>query len=320
MSQPFWNPELSPDKEPFHVLIKRGDFIDKKRGGRHVPYKIYYPANHGMPSLPVIFWSHGFGGNRDGASFISRFLTAHGYVVVHMTHTGTDSSLWEGKQGHPWDVLKQAKISRETMLSRFQDIGFVFDALEHWAKENPEETDMDFSRVGISGHSMGAMTSEVMAGMLFPDVHDKFISMKESRFKAGILYSPVPIAHLVGEERAVEAYQPITLPLFYMTGTEDDSPIENFGYRERLKIYEESRATEKQLLILQDGDHMVYNGTRGKLAVNPKRGRHEDIIKIGALAFWDMHLKGDEKAKEWLTAGGFAAYIGDDGTYEAQGT
>jgi hypothetical protein len=60
---------------------------------------------------------------------------------------------------------------------------------------------------------------------------------------------------------------------------------------------------------------MVYNGSRGQLGENPNRARHEDLIKIAALAFWDRILKGDSAADFWLTGGGFAAWMGGDGTY-----
>ena len=113
----------------YKVLLKRGEFIDLSRDGRSIPYKIYYPVDHSLNKIPVIIWSHGFGGNRDGASFISRFLAAHGYIIIHITHIGTDSSLWEGKPGHAWDILREVKISRETTLNRMHDVPFVLDQL-----------------------------------------------------------------------------------------------------------------------------------------------------------------------------------------------
>ena len=129
----FWRDDIDPANEPAKTLLKRGEFVDESRDGRIVPYKLYYPADYEGGRLPVIFWSHGFGGNRDGAAFLSRFLTAHGYILMHITHHGTDSSLWEGKEGHPWDVLRKAKIPRETTLARFADVPFALDQLRAWA-------------------------------------------------------------------------------------------------------------------------------------------------------------------------------------------
>ena len=66
------------------------------------------------------------------------------------------------------------------------------------------------------------------------------------------------------------------------------------------------------LMVLADGDHMVFTGSRGKLDSYPKRKEHEAIIKISSLAYWEWRLKGDEKAKEWLTGAGFGTYLGDE--------
>ncbi|MCB1721330.1 MAG: hypothetical protein H6860_03285 [Rhodospirillales bacterium] len=295
------------DPGPYKVLLKRGEFVDYARGGRVVPFKIYYPDIQGIPvkteghvKVPTILWSHGFGGSRDGASFISRYLASYGYNLVHITHDGTDSSLWEGKPGHPWDILRKAEVSRETTLNRFYDVPFVLDQLLRWAAENPEAgAHMDLSRLGMSGHSFGAMTTQVMAGQMFPDAQGALISLKEPRFKAGILYSPVPIAHLT-DEAEHKIYGPIDIPLLHMTGTEDSSPLHDFGYEARLAVHVHSGAAEKYLQVLEGGDHMVYAGSRGKLGANPLRDEHEAQIKMAALAFWDAQLKDDEAARAWM--------------------
>ena len=92
----FWNPEITAKSGPNKILLKRGELIDTARNNRIVPYKLYYPEDLDM-ALPLIIWSHGFGGNRDGAAFLSRYIAEHGYALLHVTHIGTDSSLWEGK-------------------------------------------------------------------------------------------------------------------------------------------------------------------------------------------------------------------------------
>ena len=267
--------------------------------------------------MPVIFWSHGFGGNANGAAFLSRFLAGQGYTLVHITHHGTDSSLWEGKEGHPWDILRKTSITRGTTLDRFLDVPFVLDQLPQWVKENPDVGRyMDLDNIGMSGHSFGAMTTQVMAGQMFPDESGKLVSMREDRFKAGVLYSPVPIRHLVNEEPEEYIYGPISIPMLHMTGTEDDSPLEGFGYKRRLVVAEHAEGAEQYLLVKNGGDHMVYNGTRGKLGDSDLRELHEEIIKMAALGFWDAQLKDDKKARAWIADGGLSDYIGDNGEFK----
>lgn len=298
--------DISPDHEPHKVLMARGDFIDLARDNRRVPYKIYYPDVAGK--FPVIIWSHGLGGSRDGAGFISRFLASHCYVIVHVQHLGTDSSLWEGKPGHPWDVIRNSHYGTGEVLNRYCDIPFALDQLSGLEMAAM----MDLSLIGMSGHSFGANTTQVMAGQAFGKP-GALQHLKESRFKAGILYSPVPSFNT--ESARDEIYGSIDLPLFHMTGTDDTSPIEGFGYERRLEVSHYSGGPEQALLILNGGDHMVYNGSRGQLGDNPKRKDHEDIIKVAALAYWNTYLKNDRAARTWLLNGGFADWLNGEGTF-----
>jgi dienelactone hydrolase len=295
-----WTPP-KPDFEPRRVLIKKHVFTDESRDGRRVPIKLYYPECKEGESYPVIIWSHGLGGSVDGASFLSRYLASHGYGILHVQHHGTDSSLWEGKPGHPWDVIRATPIPRSASLNRFADVPYVLDEIQGWLAQHPEIAScLDFNRLGMSGHSFGALTTQVMAGQMFPDEGGALLQMKEPRFKAGILYSPVPIPHLSDEDPA-KLYGPISIPLLHMTGTEDSSPIEDWGYEARLVIGEHAGDEEQYVHVLPEGDHMIYNGSRGKLGNNPNRDAHEDEIKQTALAFWDAYLKDEAGAKEWLT-------------------
>lgn len=299
--------DISADREPRKVLMARGDFIDPARDNRKVPYKIYYPAET-TGKVPVIIWSHGLGGSRDGAGFISRFLSSHGYAVAHVQHHGTDSSLWEGKPGHPWDAIRNSHYGPAEVLNRYQDIPFALDQLPGLDLASL----MDLSAIGMSGHSFGANTTQVMAGQRFGQP-GALQSMKEPRFRAGILYSPVPSFNT--ESPRADIYGDIGMPLFHMTGTDDTSPIEGFGYERRLEVSKYSGGPEQAVMILNDGDHMVYNGSRGQLGENPKRKEHENIIKIAALAWWDAYLKDDKSARHWLLEGGFADWLNGTGTF-----
>lgn len=314
MSRPTYRPP-PPDHEPHKILIKRGEFVDSSRGNRVVPFKIYHPVAHSLAHLPVVIWSHGLGGNANGAAFLARFVSSHGYVVVNMQHPGTDSSLWEGKPGHPWDVIRATPIPRSASLDRFRDVPFVLDSLQNWARDHPDVAEhMDTSRIGMCGHSFGALTTQVMAGQMFPDESGTLVSFPEPRFRAGILYSPVPIRHLSDAPDA-EIYSSVSLPLLHMTGTQDDSPVEKFGYEQRLAVFENAKNVPQSLMVLEDGDHMVYAGSRGQLADNPKRHTHENLIKIVSLAWWDAHLKDDPGALAWLAGNGVRDYMNGEATY-----
>ena len=302
-----WNSTVQEDTEPAQIYIEKGEWTDSTRQGRIVPYKIYTPEAKSdgamQERLPLIVWSHGLGGSREGAGFISRYVASHGYIVVHIQHEGTDSSLWEGKPGHPWDVIRATHIPRRATLQRLQDVPFALDEIA----KLPQSSRMDLDVIGMSGHSFGAMTTQVMAGQYRGHGKRRY-SLFEPRFKAGILYSP-------GHAKYPEQYTGIRLPLLAMTGTDDASPLAEFGWEQRREVFDLSGAHEQHLVIIENGDHMVYNGSRGKLGVNPKRGVHERIIRVLSLAFWDAYLKGDQAAKEWLAGDGVRAWLGDEATY-----
>ena len=58
-----------------------GEWTDAARANRVVPYKIYYPAN-AQGARPIVIFSHGLGGSRDGAEYLLRFLAENGYAAV----------------------------------------------------------------------------------------------------------------------------------------------------------------------------------------------------------------------------------------------
>jgi pimeloyl-ACP methyl ester carboxylesterase len=201
-------------------------------------------------------------------------------------------------------------------LNRYKDEPFVLDALPGWLATQEMNVIPDLDTIGMSGHSFGALTTQVMAGMLFPDKNQSLESFQEPRFTAGIAYSPGDISHLnVNDEK--QAYQAICLPLLHMTGTEDRSPLTDDGYEIRLKAYQNSPAIDgKHLLVISEADHMVFAGSRGKLGQNPNREKHEQIIRVAALSYWDAMLKNDKAAQDWLTGGGFSAWLDGEGTFQ----
>ena len=316
MTPDFWRGNIEPDLYPLKVMIERDTLIDSARDDRPVKIKVYYPiledahdkdarnaparlrANN--KGLPLLIWSHGLGGSVDGASFLSRFIASHGYVVLHVQHHGTDSSLWEGKPGHPWDIIRSQKIDRAATLNRFQDTPFVLDIFPKWLNNHPTiEAVTDLTTMGMSGHSFGSLTTQVMGGMMFPDEKGILRRNRDTRFKAGILYGPSPIDH-IGLDAPEDVYGSIDMPMLHMTGTDDSSPVENWDYKKRLDVYNNITKAKQYLLIINDGDHMVFNGSRGKLGKNPNREKHENIIKFVALAYWDAMLKDDKDALNWL--------------------
>lgn len=298
-------PFLPAEKPPYDVRIDKGEWVDAARG-RSVPYKVYRPEIMDSASYPVVVWSHGLGGTRDGAGFLGRHMAGHGFIHVHIQHDGTDDALWRGMPGHPWDNIRKATISWETVKNRYLDVPFALDNLK-----GMYDGKLDFSRLGMSGHSFGALTTQVMAGQLAGREAPEDLS--DDRFKSGILYSPVPaFRHQLGGR---DVYQPIAKPLLHMTGTEDESPVEGFGHEKRLEVFEGAGHAGQHLFILNGADHMVYNGSRGQLESYEDIGKHQDMIAHVAHAWWEATLNGNRQAEEWLHGQGVQQWLENEGSY-----
>lgn len=305
-----------PAIEPVPIWIDKGIWMDTSRGDRPVPYKIYRPEVLEPRPYPLIIWSHGLGGLRDGAAFIARFLAAHGFIHVHIQHQGTDDSLWRGMPGHPWDNIRRATIPWIDVRNRYLDVPFALDQLKMMGKHHEVYAGrFDWQNVGMSGHSFGALTTQIMAGELAG--REELEDLSDNRFKAGILYSPVPqFRHQHG---AADVYAPIRLPLLHMTGTADESPVEGFGYEKRLEVYKYAGYPLQHLFTLNGGDHMVYNGSRGQLEANPLQDTHQNAIKQVAYAWWRAWLCADESAMNFLDGPAVQHWLGETGTYAVRG-
>src|SRR5579863_6163408 len=90
--------EYQPSPGTNQVGIIRYEWQDASRD-REVPVKIYYPTNGAGP-FPVIIFSHGLGGSREGYAYLGEDWVAHGYVSVHVQHHGSDQGIF--KDGGMW--------------------------------------------------------------------------------------------------------------------------------------------------------------------------------------------------------------------------
>lgn len=102
------------------------DWLDSQRQ-RQVPAKLYLPAaKASLGSMPLVVFSHGIGGSRDGYSYLGRYLAAHGYGSLHVQHVGSDRQLWFGNPLVLPARLSDAAHASEA-IHRVQDLRFSLD-------------------------------------------------------------------------------------------------------------------------------------------------------------------------------------------------
>ena len=89
----------------------------------------------------------------------------------------------------------------------------------------------------------------------------------------------------------------------------------NFEYERRFDIFTHAHGPDQHLLALENADHMVFAGSRGKLEDAPDRALQEKRIKMTSLAFWESYLRENEDAFYWLTGKGLQEYLGPESLY-----
>lgn len=279
------------------------DWKDAKRDGREVPVRFRLPES-GKGPFPIIVFSHGLGGSREGYDVVGKHWAEKGYAVVHLQHRGSDEEVWKGKKT-PLAEMKKA-ASATNAIARAQDVRFALDQLEKLNKDDPKlKGKLDLDKVGISGHSFGAQTTLMASGMTFGAG-----KIDEPRFKAAVAMSPAPPAR--GD--LGKAFGSIKIPVYHLTGTKDTSPITDTKPEDRRKPFDHGKGP-RWLLILEDGDHMVFGG-RKRVVGGKKDAIHHALILESTTLFWDAHLKGDKEAAKKL--GEFGKKVGKEGAWEAK--
>lgn len=125
------------------------------------------PARRDDGPYPVVVFSHGAGGFRLQSLFLTTYLASHGYVVVSPDHEGDTLDDYIRNDG-----VNAAAITQSFLL-RPGDIAFLLDHLKQVNDDagHPLAGVADLSRVGVTGHSHGALTAIRAAGSLPGRVH-----------------------------------------------------------------------------------------------------------------------------------------------------
>jgi len=296
---------------PYEVAVLLVNWHDDARD-RDVPAKLYYPTTGDGP-FPVIIFSHGLGGTREGYSYLGNHWASHGYVSVHVQHKGSDDSVWRGSPD-PMGASRRAAADPGNMVNRPRDISFAIDRMERMnGEESPLQGRLDLEHVAVAGHSFGAYTTLAAAGEVFTLPGGRQVALGDPRVKAAIPMS-APVPNKRGDLDA--AFGKIVIPCFHMTGTKDDSPIGETTAAERRLPFDHSNASDQFLITFAGGDHMIFSGRPRALGEGARDAVFQNVIKQATVAFWDCYLRGSAEARTWLTDGGLKATLGADGVPE----
>lgn len=264
---------------------------------REIPLRFYLPQS--TWAAPVVLFSHGLGGSRNGDEFLGQHWAARGYVAVFLQHPGSDDSVWKDKApADRMDALKEA-ASRENFILRTVDVAAVLDQLGVWNAEGkpPLAGRVDLQKIGMSGHSFGALTTQAVSGEIFPIMGNR---LTDPRVKAAIVFSPSSPTHGSAES----AFGAIKIPWLLMTGTKDTAPIGHADMKSRLAVYPALHGAPKYEGVLNDAEHSAFTDRALPEDRSPRNPNHHRVMLALTTAFWDAYLRRDPAALAWLNGVG----------------
>lgn len=263
---------------------------------RTLPWRLRLPA--GDAPCPLVVYSHGLGGSREGGHAWGSAWANAGIAVLHVQHPGSDIETLRGGAR----ALKAA-ASADQMVERLQDLYFVIDELlRRSAAGEAPWTRVRADALGVAGHSFGAQTAQAMAGQRYSGVAD----LSDPRLKAFVALSPsLPVGVKLS---ATEAFAGITRPFFALTGSLDASPIQTAGARaQRAAVFDALPRGQRALLWLDGANHQAFGGGRSGRAES-EEDRYAPLIARATAAWWRWRLLGDEAARlELLSLQGLTA-------------
>ena len=247
------------------------DWQDAARN-RAVPVRLYLPdtAVFGTKTVPLIVFSHGLGGSRNGYQYLGRYWAKHGYASMHVQHIGSDNSLWRGNPLGLTMRLSSAAQDSEAM-ARAKDMSF---ALTELLAMPALAGRIDANRIVAAGHSYGANTTLLLIGASVPrktEAGNEILNLRDPRIKAAMLLSAPPF---YGYSNPAAILGGIALPTLHITATADDIVIPGYGsgVEDRVTVFNAVGDKRKTLVVFAGGSHSIFTDrpTSGGVELNPK--------------------------------------------------
>lgn len=289
---------------PWKTVFLDEDWKDASRD-RTVPVRIWRPeqpapaeSRHAAP-FPVIILSPGLGGSRSTYGYLAHHLASHGYVVVTLTHPGSDTRDFGGRivrrvrdgllgesapVSRPMDLLLDSVNDAANLRNRPRDVSFALDRI---AAHPVLATQADLKRVGVAGHSFGAHTAMCVGGMAVDVPDAEACSFRDPRVKAVLPMSPEGPGAMGIRKGAWDSF---AVPVLFLTGTRDyGANAASAAWRR--SGFEGVRGVDDYLVTIAGAGHMAF--------AMPGRETRELVDSLAVL-FFDAYVKEDAAARARL--------------------
>jgi len=168
---------------------------------------IWRPPSETKKPFPLVIFSHGFHGSSTQSKFLMTAIADAGYLVIAPNHKDAfrRGGRFSGSFMPEISFAKPEEWSDTTYRDRRDDIKNLIKALkadDTWARE------IDWSKVGLSGHSLGGYTVLGLAGA--------WPTWNENGIKAVLALSPYCAPYV--QKKTLSA---IHIPVMYQGGSRD---------------------------------------------------------------------------------------------------
>lgn len=305
---------------PYKTGAKELTLHDAKRDV-DVPVRVRYPRDVKSP-VPLIIFSHGMGGSNNAFSSLTDHWASYGYVVILPTHA---DSLLRQKPEDRGELLHDPKAYRFRVdpAGRVADVRTILDSLDEIesqvaALHLPDGHGViDRDHVAMSGHSAGALTTQMEIGVRIrtvdtPRLHDA----GDARFDCAIVISGQGLTTRMLDRTS---WSEVKKPMLVITGSNDTTPASDETPESRRHPYEYASPGDKFLLFIEGATHSSYQGNdrQSRAARRLLKEPHDTDLKLignavssQTLAFLDVYLKNDPAAREFLSSDAVAKMDG----------
>lgn len=261
-----------------------------------------------IPVEGVVVFCHGLGSNGGEYAAISRHWAAQGYLVIHPTFDDAIAlvaaatpalGLDPAADLRDWVSLPTVRAHMHHILhapanwlGRVRTVGATLDALPRILAETCGAADLP---TAVAGHSFGAYTAQLLAGVEIDLPGDPGHSFRDARFRAALILS--------GQGRDQQglrdgSWDQLTIPTLTVTGTLDRG-ANGGGVDWKSEPFTLAHAPDQYLAVIEDGDHFL-GGFDG---ASPRHvPAQAEALRQITTHFLNATLKADPEAHDALRA------------------
>ncbi|MGF1460494.1 MAG: alpha/beta hydrolase [Leptolyngbyaceae cyanobacterium] len=298
---------------------------------RRVVSTLFFPARRfptqSLPDeIPLIVISHGLGDERESYRYLGTYLAERGFAVAILDHPGSNSA----QIAQLLSGLTPELINNQEFVQRPQEVSAVIDVVAQFAGERPDLVNrINTQNVGVIGQSFGGYTALALAGATYdvdnlvdicnpqPDYLNPSLLLQCQAIavatESPVLRDPRVQAILAVNPVGSDIFGPagfsqISIPTFIMAATADTvapalpEQIEPFTWLQTEHRYLALASGATHFSVIDFAPEAVPSIPVPPALLGDSPELAQDYLQILALAFFQRHLRQDQRYEAALTS------------------